>query len=89
MCSCVRSRGRTQVTPDVCGEYEVYMQRGLLLRHPSQHGVSHPLQVLTTALREEGPRFLFKGWTPAFIRLGPNTVLMFVFFEVRPITPYF
>jgi hypothetical protein len=26
--------------------------------------------------------FLFKGWTPAFIRLGPNTVLLFVFFEV-------
>jgi hypothetical protein len=26
--------------------------------------------------------FLFKGWTPAFIRLGPNTVLMFIFFEV-------
>lgn len=27
--------------------------------------------------------FLFKGWTPAFVRLGPNTVLMFVFFEVN------
>lgn len=26
--------------------------------------------------------FLFKGWTPAFIRLGPNTVLLFVFYEV-------
>lgn len=39
-------------------------------------------QVLTRSLREEGPRFLFKGWTPAFIRLGPNTVLLFVFFEV-------
>ncbi|KAF8641014.1 hypothetical protein AX17_000659 [Amanita inopinata Kibby_2008] len=37
--------------------------------------------VLTRSLREEGPRFLFKGWTPAFIRLGPNTVLLFVFFE--------
>ncbi|KAI0757421.1 mitochondrial carrier [Daedaleopsis nitida] len=45
------------------------------------HGNTHPLEVLTTALREEGPRFLFKGWTPAFIRLGPNTVLMFIFFE--------
>ncbi|KAF8887811.1 dicarboxylic acid transporter [Infundibulicybe gibba] len=39
------------------------------------------LQVLITSLRQEGPRFLFKGWTPAFVRLGPNTVLMFVFFE--------
>lgn len=25
--------------------------------------------------------FMFKGWTPAFMRLGPNTVLMFVFYE--------
>jgi len=39
--------------------------------------------ILTRSLREEGPRFFFKGWTPAFIRLGPNTVLMFVFYEVR------
>ncbi|KAK2461710.1 hypothetical protein APHAL10511_006173 [Amanita phalloides] len=39
------------------------------------------INVLIQSLREEGPRFLFKGWTPAFIRLGPNTVLLFVFFE--------
>lgn len=25
---------------------------------------------------------MFKGWVPAWMRLGPNTVLMFVFFEV-------
>lgn len=41
------------------------------------------LEVLTRSMRDEGLKFLFKGWTPAFIRLGPNTVLMFVFFEVR------
>lgn len=39
--------------------------------------------MLVTSLRDEGPRFLFKGWTPAFIRLGPNTIFMFVFLEVR------
>ncbi|CAL1696693.1 unnamed protein product [Somion occarium] len=39
------------------------------------------LEVVTRSLRHEGPSFLFKGWTPAFIRLGPNTVLMFVFYE--------
>lgn len=38
-------------------------------------------QVLSHSFREEGIRFLFKGWTPAFIRLGPNTVLLFVFYE--------
>ena len=41
------------------------------------------MKVLKRSLRDEGPRFLFKGWTPAFVRLGPNTVILFVFFEVR------
>ena len=41
------------------------------------------LQILKQSLRKEGPRFLFKGWTPAFMRLGPNTVLLFIFMEVR------
>lgn len=40
------------------------------------------LNILRTSLQEEGPKFLFKGWTPAFMRLAPNTVLMFVFLEV-------
>ncbi|KAG6891104.1 hypothetical protein C0995_014194 [Termitomyces sp. Mi166 len=39
-------------------------------------------RILVQSLREEGPRFLLKGWTPAFMRLGPNTILMFVFFEI-------
>lgn len=38
-------------------------------------------KILAQSFRDEGARFLFKGWTPAFIRLGPNTVLMFVFYE--------
>lgn len=41
------------------------------------------LEILRESLRKEGPRFLFKGWTPAFMRLGPNTVLLFVFMEAR------
>ncbi|KAJ7293814.1 mitochondrial carrier [Mycena rebaudengoi] len=39
------------------------------------------IHVFTTSIREEGIRVLFKGWTPAFMRLAPNTVLLFVFFE--------
>jgi len=42
---------------------------------------SSPVGVFLKSLREEGALFMFKGWTPAFIRLGPNTVLMFVFYE--------
>ncbi|KAH9850664.1 dicarboxylic acid transporter [Lenzites betulinus] len=64
------------VATTVCAPADVLRSRLM-----SAHGKSKPVQILTTALREEGPRFLFKGWTPAFIRLGPNTVFMFVFFE--------
>jgi solute carrier family 25 (mitochondrial dicarboxylate transporter), member 10 len=42
------------------------------------------MTILKRSMRDEGPRFLFRGWTPAFVRLGPNTVLLFVFFEVCP-----
>ncbi|KAF2737231.1 mitochondrial carrier [Polyplosphaeria fusca] len=32
-------------------------------------------------VRVEGSGFLMKGWTPAWLRLAPNTVLTFVFIE--------
>ncbi|KAG8715260.1 Mitochondrial dicarboxylate transporter [Ceratobasidium sp. 423] len=43
--------------------------------------VESMLSVIKKSLRTEGVRFLFKGWTPAFVRLAPNTVLLFVFLE--------
>ena len=55
-----------------------YFPRSLAIQTSQKSSI----QVLRQALRDEGPRFLFKGWTPAFVRLGPNTVLMFIFFEV-------
>lgn len=64
------------VATTVCAPADVIRSRVM-----SASGNASPLDVLKTSLRVEGPRFLFKGWTPAFIRLGPNTVLMFVFFE--------
>jgi len=64
------------VATTVCAPADVIRSRVM-----SASGHASPLEVLKTSLRAEGPRFLFKGWTPAFIRLGPNTVFMFVFFE--------
>ncbi|SPO04783.1 probable dicarboxylate carrier protein [Cephalotrichum gorgonifer] len=47
------------------------------------------LQIVQTGLREEGPRFLMKGWTPAWLRLTPHTVLTFVFMEqLRKLTQW-
>ncbi|KAF6825161.1 putative mitochondrial dicarboxylate transporter [Colletotrichum plurivorum] len=52
-------------------------------------GGSSLLQVVQTGLREEGPRFLMRGWTPAWLRLTPNTVLTFVFMEqLRKLTQW-
>uniref|UniRef100_A0A0W0G6Q6 RNA helicase n=1 Tax=Moniliophthora roreri TaxID=221103 RepID=A0A0W0G6Q6_MONRR len=60
----------------VCSPVDVLRSR--VMSSSSNYGA---IQILKRSLEKEGPKFLFKGWTPAFIRLGPNTVLLFVFFE--------
>ncbi|RVX76078.1 hypothetical protein B0A52_00435 [Exophiala mesophila] len=39
------------------------------------------LSVLTKATRKEGLLWMFRGWVPSFIRLGPQTICTMVFFE--------
>jgi dicarboxylate transporter 10 len=39
------------------------------------------MQYTIETIGKEGPGFLMKGWTPAWLRLAPNTVLTFVFLE--------
>lgn len=39
------------------------------------------IDCFTKTVRSEGPGALFKGWLPSYIRLGPQTVLTFVFLE--------
>ncbi|CEJ93241.1 hypothetical protein VHEMI08847 [[Torrubiella] hemipterigena] len=39
------------------------------------------VQVVRQGIQHEGPLFLMKGWTPAFIRITPHTILTFVFME--------
>ncbi|UNI22519.1 hypothetical protein JDV02_008401 [Purpureocillium takamizusanense] len=56
-------------------------------RMQNSAGKDSLLRVIRSGLREEGPRFLMKGWTPAWLRLTPHTVLTFVFMEqLRKIT---
>ncbi|KIW67021.1 hypothetical protein PV04_06299 [Phialophora macrospora] len=38
-------------------------------------------RIIAESMRTEGPRFLMRGWTPAWLRLAPNTVLTFIFIE--------
>ena len=37
--------------------------------------------IMKDAFKQEGPMFLTRGWTPAWLRLAPNTILTFVFME--------
>lgn len=39
------------------------------------------MSILTSSIRHEGLRVLFRGWLPAWLRMVPNTCLTFVFFE--------
>jgi len=64
------------VATTICSPADVLRSR--LMSSSSSAGI---LTVLSKSFANEGPRFILKGWTPAFIRLGPNTVLMFVFYE--------
>ncbi|KAF8530999.1 mitochondrial carrier [Gautieria morchelliformis] len=64
------------VATTICSPADVIKARMM-----SSTGSSSMFNILTKSLRDEGPMFLFKGWTPAFVRLAPNTVLLFVFLE--------
>ncbi|TXT08908.1 hypothetical protein VHUM_03036 [Vanrija humicola] len=39
------------------------------------------MSIVTSSIRNEGVRVLFRGWLPAWLRMVPNTCLTFVFFE--------
>lgn len=73
---CVASVSAGLVATTICAPFDVMKSRLMSVAHDAK-----VVEVFVKSLRDEGPRFLFKGWTPAFIRLGPNTVLLFVFFE--------
>ena len=39
------------------------------------------LQMIRMSMKNEGPMFMFKGWVPAWMRLQPTTILIFITFE--------
>jgi dicarboxylate transporter 10 len=39
------------------------------------------VSLVTEITKQEGIRWMFKGWVPSFIRVGPHTILTFLFLE--------
>lgn len=47
----------------------------------SKHEHQSIPNLLKSIVKNEGLRALFKGWTPAFLRLGPHTIVTFLVLE--------
>ncbi|KAI9491150.1 mitochondrial carrier domain-containing protein [Zychaea mexicana] len=67
------------VATTVCSPVDVIKTR-IMAASGKERKISS-LQVMGQMYKMEGMRAFFKGWTPAFIRLGPQTIITFVVLE--------
>jgi dicarboxylate transporter 10 len=64
------------VATTICSPVDVIKSRIM-----SAGAKSNILEIYRDATRKEGWLWMFRGWLPSFIRLGPQTVFTMVFFE--------
>ena len=66
------------VATTVCSPADVVKTRIMNSKGASESGA---VTILTTAVKTEGVGFMFRGWLPSFIRLGPHTIVTFLALE--------
>ncbi len=64
------------VATTICSPVDVIKTRVM-----SSHVKEGMVKLVTDITRQEGLQWMFKGWVPSFIRVGPHTVLTFLFLE--------
>lgn len=64
------------VATTVCSPVDVIKTRIM-----SAHTKESAFVVIKRVTASEGLRWIFKGWVPSFIRLGPQTICTFMFLE--------
>ncbi|KAF2497772.1 mitochondrial carrier [Lophium mytilinum] len=64
------------VATTVCSPVDVIKTRVM-----SSHEHKGLVRLVTDIFRAEGLGWMFKGWVPSFIRMGPHTILTFLFLE--------
>ncbi|KAL8291649.1 hypothetical protein RQP46_001907 [Phenoliferia psychrophenolica] len=64
------------VATTICAPFDVIKSRIM-----NAAGKESTMAVIGRAFKTEGLTWLFKGWTPAWIRLSPNTILIFMTLE--------
>ncbi|WWC92100.1 uncharacterized protein L201_007054 [Kwoniella dendrophila CBS 6074] len=74
----VASLGAGTVATTVCSPADVIKSR-IMTAHGK--GTSSSMDVVKRSLATEGPMFMFKGWVPAWTRLQPTTILIFLILE--------
>lgn len=65
------------VATTVCSPADVVKTRIMNSKGSSKSAFA----ILTDAVKTEGPSFMFRGWLPSFIRLGPHTIVTFLVLE--------
>ncbi|CAK5274089.1 unnamed protein product [Mycena citricolor] len=66
------------VATTVCSPADVLKSR---IMNASGPGSTSTMAAIRTAMQTEGPMFMFKGWVPAWSRLQPTTILIFLTLE--------
>jgi dicarboxylate transporter 10 len=78
VCHFTASFAAGTVATTVCSPADVLKSR---IMNASGPGSSSTIGAIRTAIANEGPTFMFKGWVPAWMRLQPTTILIFLTLE--------
>ncbi|KAH6909798.1 dicarboxylic acid transporter [Coprinopsis sp. MPI-PUGE-AT-0042] len=78
MCHFTASFAAGTVATTVCSPADVLKSR---IMNASGPGSNSTLGVIRQSMAAEGPMFMFKGWVPAWSRLQPTTILIFLTLE--------
>ncbi|KAF7732565.1 Mitochondrial dicarboxylate transporter [Apophysomyces ossiformis] len=62
----------------VCAPLDVVKTR---IMNAQAHDGKHPIRIMAHMVKTEGFPSLFRGWMPAFVRLGPHTIVTFIVLE--------
>ncbi|KAG6829406.1 hypothetical protein H0H92_004608 [Tricholoma furcatifolium] len=78
LCHFTASFAAGTVATTVCSPADVLKSR---IMNASGPGSNSTLGVIRASLKNEGAMFMFKGWVPAWTRLQPTTILIFLTLE--------
>jgi len=78
LCHTTASFAAGTVATTVCSPADVLKSR---IMNASGSESKSAIELIKRSMKTEGPMFVFKGWVPAWMRLQPTTMLIFITFE--------